>query len=98
MGHDGLQGWPQNQWRASMTNAQEAVGGREAVAVFDTAQPLQNAIDELLSSEFDRAELSLLASEAEVSCPSLVTSIANPVSWKTTLLCQGPLTFHESDR
>jgi hypothetical protein len=49
-----------------MTNAQEAGGAREAVAVFDTAQTLQNAIDELLSSGFHRAELSLLASEAEV--------------------------------
>ena len=39
---------------------------REAVAVFDTAQILQNAIDELLSSGFHRAELSLLASEADV--------------------------------
>ena len=49
-----------------MTNAQEAGGVREAVAVFDTAQTLQNAIDELLSSGFHRAELSLLASEADV--------------------------------
>jgi hypothetical protein len=35
---------------------------REAVGVFDTAFDLQAAIDELLSSGFNRAELSLLAS------------------------------------
>jgi hypothetical protein len=35
---------------------------REAVAVFDAAADLQAAIDELLSSGFNRAELSLLAS------------------------------------
>ena len=39
---------------------------REAVGVFDTAEGLQDAIDELLSSGFDRAELSLLASERAV--------------------------------
>lgn len=49
-----------------MTLAKEADGVREAVAVFDTAQTLQNAIDDLLSSGFHRAELSLLASEADV--------------------------------
>lgn len=49
-----------------MTLATEADGVREAVAVFDTAQTLQNAIDALLSSGFHRAELSLLASEADV--------------------------------
>jgi transcription elongation GreA/GreB family factor len=38
----------------------------EAVAVFDTAEALQSAIDELLSSGFHRAQLSLLAGEAEV--------------------------------
>jgi hypothetical protein len=36
---------------------------REAVGIFDGATDLQNAIDELLSSGFNRAELSLLASE-----------------------------------
>lgn len=36
---------------------------REAVAMFDSAQSLQSAIDELESSGFNRAELSLLASE-----------------------------------
>lgn len=39
------------------------VGIREAVGVFRTEADLQGAIDELLSSGFDRAELSLLASE-----------------------------------
>ena len=38
----------------------------EAVAVFDSASTLQNAIDELLVSGFDRADLSLLASERAV--------------------------------
>ena len=50
-----------------MTVAKEAGGVREAVAVFDSAQTLQNVIDELLSLGFHRAELSLLASEAEVA-------------------------------
>jgi hypothetical protein len=35
---------------------------REAVCAFNRAEDLQGAIDELLSSGFDRAELSLLAS------------------------------------
>ncbi|GER08690.1 hypothetical protein GCM10007972_26690 [Iodidimonas muriae] len=39
---------------------------REAVAVFETVETLQEAIDDLLSSNFDRAELSLLAGEHAV--------------------------------
>lgn len=39
---------------------------REAVAVFETEADLQAAIDELLSSGFDRAEISMLASEHTV--------------------------------
>jgi len=39
---------------------------REAVGVFDDAETLQVAIDELLSSGFSRADLSLLASEPVV--------------------------------
>lgn len=39
---------------------------REAVAVFDDAAQLEEAIDDLLSSGFDRAEISLLASEHAV--------------------------------
>lgn len=39
---------------------------REAVGVFDNPESLQEAIDELLQSGFDRAELSLLASEKAV--------------------------------
>jgi hypothetical protein len=39
---------------------------REAVAVFHSADDLQNAIDELLHSGFHRSALSLLANEAEV--------------------------------
>lgn len=39
---------------------------REAVAVFDTGESLQAAIDELESSGFDRADLSLLAGETTV--------------------------------
>src|SRR5205807_1274853 len=45
---------------------QEARTVREAVGVFDRSEDLQDAIDELLSSGFDRAELSLLASEHAV--------------------------------
>lgn len=39
---------------------------REVVAVFHTAESLESAIDELQSSGFDRAEISLLASEQAV--------------------------------
>src|SRR5688572_10009301 len=39
---------------------------REAVGVFHRPEDLQSAIDELLSSGFHRAELSLLASEHAV--------------------------------
>jgi hypothetical protein len=39
---------------------------REAVAVFHSAEDLQNAIDEVLRSGFHRPSLSLLANEAEV--------------------------------
>ena len=49
-----------------MTTITQTSGVGEAVAVFATADTLQAAIDELLSSGFHRAELSLLASEAEV--------------------------------
>ena len=40
---------------------------REAVGVFASENDLQAAIDELLSSGFHRAELSLLASEEAVN-------------------------------
>ena len=46
-----------------MSFEQEAYTVREAVGVFNHPEDLQSAIDELLSSGFDRAELSLLASE-----------------------------------
>jgi hypothetical protein len=41
--------------------------GHEVVGIFPRAEDLQNAIDELLSSGFDRADLSLLASETAVA-------------------------------
>ena len=50
----------------TMQNATEGSGVREAVGVFDNAELLQEAIDELMSSGFDRAEVSLLASESAV--------------------------------
>lgn len=49
-----------------MTEASEQHNSREAVAVFNDADTLQAAIDELLSSGFDRADLSLLANEEAV--------------------------------
>ena len=49
---------------------------REAVGVFANANDLQAAIDELLSSGFHRAELSLLASE-EVGNEKLGSGFAN---------------------
>jgi hypothetical protein len=39
---------------------------REAVGVFSTPETLQEAIDELMSSGFDRADLSMLAAEGTV--------------------------------
>ena len=39
---------------------------REAVGVFDTPETLQEAIDDLMSSGFDRADLSFLAAEKTV--------------------------------
>lgn len=50
----------------SMTNTQTPGTVREAVGLFATADTLQAAIDDLLSSGFDRAELSLLASEEAI--------------------------------
>jgi hypothetical protein len=49
-----------------MPPERNAQGVREAVGVFDSAEKLQEAIDELMTSGFDRAELSLLASEKAV--------------------------------
>ena len=49
-----------------MTNVQSVATSSEAVAVFEDAETLQAAIDELQSSGFDRAELSLLAGETAV--------------------------------
>ena len=46
-----------------MSDEQEIATVREAVGVFGRPETLQSAIDELLSSGFDRAELSLLATE-----------------------------------
>jgi hypothetical protein len=49
-----------------MSVEQEVRTAREAVGVFSRSEDLPNAIDELLSSGFHRAELSLLASEHTV--------------------------------
>jgi len=46
----------------AMPIEQDEAEVREAVGVFQTVEALQGAIDELLSSGFDRADLSLLAS------------------------------------
>jgi hypothetical protein len=45
---------------------QAADASREAFGIFHSASGLQDAIDDLLSSGFDRSELSLLASEHAV--------------------------------
>jgi hypothetical protein len=50
-----------------VTAEQRAAAVREAVAVFHEADSFQAAIDELLSSGFDRSELSLLASREAVA-------------------------------
>jgi hypothetical protein len=49
-----------------MSPTERQATGTEAVAIFDDAETLESAIDELLSSGFDRADLSLLASEHAV--------------------------------
>ncbi|MCC3305894.1 hypothetical protein [Sneathiella sp. HT1-7] len=49
-----------------MSSDQVKSQAREAVAVFDKVESLQAAIDELESSGFDRADLSLLAGETTV--------------------------------
>lgn len=50
-----------------MATEHEPAPACEVVGVFHTPEGLETAIDELLSSGFDRAELSLLASEAAVA-------------------------------
>lgn len=49
-----------------MTRDTQPATIREAVGYFESSSALQDAIDDLLDSGFDRAELSLLASEATV--------------------------------
>ncbi len=49
-----------------MSVVAEARGFREAVGLFRTSEALQGAIDELLSSGFDRADISLLGSEQAI--------------------------------
>ena len=50
-----------------MTIEADSVRVCEVVGVFHTADDLEAAVDELLSSGFDRAEISLLASEEAVA-------------------------------
>jgi hypothetical protein len=52
--------------RVAMLPEAEASTVREAVGVFASPETLQEAIDELMSSGFDRADLSLLAAEKAV--------------------------------
>jgi hypothetical protein len=49
-----------------MPEERDARAVREVVGVFNEPEALQEAIDELMSSGFDRAELSLLAAEKAV--------------------------------
>jgi hypothetical protein len=50
-----------------MTTEEKGGQIREAVGVFGDADTMQHAIDDLLSSGFDRADLSLLAAEETVN-------------------------------
>src|SRR3546814_922969 len=50
-----------------VVDEQDIRTGRQAVGIFHSSQQLQDAIDELLSSGFHRAVLSLLASESAVA-------------------------------
>jgi hypothetical protein len=56
-----------SRWKIRiMTTETRAERVCELIGVFHTAEDLESAIDELLSSGFDRADLSLLASEVAV--------------------------------
>ena len=66
-----------------MRPVQETDAIREAVGYFETADALQEAIDELMSSGFDRAELSLLAAE-HAARKSSVTSTTKSRHSRTT--------------
>lgn len=59
-------GWITRFEEEAMSTNEEYSKIREAVGVFDDADTMQLAIDDLLSSGFDRSELSLLASEEAV--------------------------------
>lgn len=65
---------------------------REAVAVFERESDLQAAIDELLSHGFDRAEISLLASQQAVEqklghkCPKVVQLEDDPEAPRTAFV------------
>jgi hypothetical protein len=54
------------RWRITVQVESETRTIREAVGIFSRSEDLQYAIDELLSTGFDRSELSLLASESAV--------------------------------
>jgi len=63
--HDDIYGNKYFEGALLMLNKDEGV--REAVGVFATEEAMQKAIDELLSSGFSQADLSLLASEEAVT-------------------------------
>jgi hypothetical protein len=77
----------------SMQNATETPGVREAVGVFESAEKFQEAIDELMSSGFDRAEISLLASESAVEQKLGHKYKRRSASLKMTRLFPGPPTY-----
>jgi hypothetical protein len=60
--HDLRRSWE----NVTMSSEQDWQTVREAVGAFDNPETLQEAIDDLMSSGFDRAELSLLAAETTV--------------------------------
>ena len=49
-----------------MTSEEDPGLIREAVGYFGSSEALESAIDELMQSGFDRAQISLLASESAV--------------------------------
>ena len=65
---------------------------REAVGVFHDPACLQEAIDELLSSGFDRAEVQPARRQSKRSKKSSTTATARWRSWRTTHGCRAPLT------
>lgn len=69
-----------------MTGQRHHTTGSEAVALFHDVKSLQAAIDELLTSGFDRADLSVLGNEKAIE-----DKLGHNYGiWRTIPMCRGP--------